>query len=371
VIRLPDKMRRTLTRIVNQQKTKENVYGIGLFGSWSRGDADASSDIDLFILDKGNFAWEYVERTEIGGYYIDLDHVPKKWIRGLLPPETDQKLYEMQILYDRDWSLTNTKLMMVKSYSSPERVGIRTEVHVIDSDVYLSRATSAFSRGDFYSAYLFALVAFENALKILVEIALEPLSNSHFVEKLEISASKMQLPDFYRKYLTTAGLAEVRDEQVKERLRLFNDVWSEAVDEVKQNARLLESLHFKVRTRLLYYLNSAFLQGVVARTNTLTESGKIAEASHYLQSIFLDMMENYVWFRSSVCKVKPDYTRLMYSLERLEGKDSRNYRNIVGFLNLRDVDRVVAGRVVEDVRQAILRIRRDRKVLIKNVLSRS
>jgi hypothetical protein len=371
VIRLPDKTRRTLARIVNQQKIKENVYGIGLFGSWSRGDADPSSDVDLFILDKGDFVWEYVERIEIGGSYIDLDHVPKRWIRGLLPPETDQKLYEMQILYDRDWSLTNTKLLMVKSYSSSERVGIRTEAHVVDSDIYLSRATSAFSRGDFYSAYLFALGAFENALKILVEIALEPLSNSHFVEKLEISASKLQLSDFYKKYLVVSGLVEASDEQVKERLRLFNDVWSEAAAEVKQDARLLESLHFRVRTRLLYYLNSTFLQGIVARTNALAKLGKIAEASHYLQSIFLDMMENHVWFKSSVRKVKPDYSMLVRFLERLEGKDSRNYKNIVGFLNLREVDRVVAGRVVEDVRQAILRIRRDRKILIKSVLSKS
>ncbi|HVO36976.1 MAG TPA: nucleotidyltransferase domain-containing protein [Candidatus Acidoferrum sp.] len=371
MIRLPDNIRKTLARIVNQQKIKENVYGIGLFGSWSRGDADPSSDVDLFILDKSDFAWEYVERIEIGGLNIDFDNVPKKWIQGMLPPETDQKLYEMQILYDRDWSLTNTKLLMVKSYSSPERVGIRTEAHVVDSDIYLSRATSAFSRGDFYSAYLFAVSAFENALKILIEIALEPLSNSHFVEKLEISTSKLRLSDLYEKYLMVSGLAEASDDQVKERLRLLNDVWSEAAAAVKQDTRVLESLHFRVKARLLYYLNLAFLQGVVARTNALVVSGKVAEASHYLNSILVEMLENYVWFKSSVRKVKIDYSTLIRCLERMEGKDSRNYRNIVGFLNLEDVDRVVVGRVIEDVREAILRIRRNRKILIKSVLSKS
>lgn len=371
MIRLPDNIRRTLARIVNQQKIKENVYGIGLFGSWSRGDADSSSDVDLFIFDKSDFVWEYVERIETGGLSIDFDHVPKKWMQGLLPPETDQKLYEMQILYDRDWSLTNTKLLMIKSYSSLERVGIRTEAHIVDSDIYLSRATSAFSRGDFCSAYLFAVSAFENALKILIEIALEPLSNSHFVEKFEISASKLRLSDLYEKYLTMSGLAEASDEQVKERLRLFNDVWSEAAAAVRQDMRVLESLHFKVKTRLLYYLNSAFLQGVVARINALMDSGRAAEASHYLNSIFIDMLENYVWFKSSVRKVKIDYSMLIRCLERMEGKDSRNYRNIVGFLNLEDVDGVAAERVIEDVREAILRIRRNRKILIKSVLSKS
>jgi len=126
--------------------------------------------------------YEYVERVQIGGFFIDLDHVLKQWIHGAVPPEIDQKLYEMQILYDRDWSLTNTKLLMAKSYGSCERVDIRTEAHVVESDIYLTRATSAFSRQDFRSSCLFATVALENILRVLVEIALQPFSNSRFME---------------------------------------------------------------------------------------------------------------------------------------------------------------------------------------------
>ncbi|MCK4482337.1 nucleotidyltransferase domain-containing protein, partial [Candidatus Bathyarchaeota archaeon] len=64
---LPEKIRRTLEKIVREMRIQENIYGVGLFGSRSRGDAAESSDIDLLILDKGNFNHEFVEKIEING----------------------------------------------------------------------------------------------------------------------------------------------------------------------------------------------------------------------------------------------------------------------------------------------------------------
>jgi predicted nucleotidyltransferase len=370
-MRLPEKIRRTLEKNVNEMKVKENVYGIGLFGSWSRGDATKSSDIDLFILDKGNFNHEYVERIEIGGLFIDLNHVPKRWIHGPIPPETDQKLYEMQILYDRDWSLTNTKLLMAKCYSSPERVDIRTEVHVIESDIYLSRATSAFSREDFRSAQLFATVALENILKVLIEIALEPFSNSRFMEKLEDSATKLGMRDPFNKYLEIAGLNKADNTSVKDKLKLFKIIWDEINATTKQNLQALEASHFKVKTKLNYYLNPAFLQGTVMRTNSLIDSEKLVEASHYLNNILLDLVENYVWLKSSIDKVKIDYTTLMRSLESLEEKNLKNHKHIIKFLNLSNIDKLNASNTIKKTREIMLKIRRERKVLIKNHLLKS
>ena len=368
---LPEKVRRTLEKVVAEMRVTENVYGIGLFGSWSRGDATTSSDVDLLILDKGNFNYEYVERIEIGGLLIDLDHVPKRWNHGLIPPEIDQKLYEMQILYDRDWSLNNTKLLMVKSYGSPERVDIRTETHVIESDIYLSRATSAFSREDFRSAYLFATVALENILKVLVEIALEPFSNSRFVERVEVSAAKMGMRDMFNEYLEITGLNKTDNVIAKDKLKLFKVIWDEMKATTEQNLQALESSHFKVKTKLNYYLNPAFLQGVVMRTNALIDSGKVVEASHYLNSIFLDIVENYVWLKSSIEKVKVDYTTLMRSLESLEEKNPKNYNYILKFLNLSEVDKLNAAKAIEKTREIMLKIRKERKVLIKNRLIKS
>lgn len=368
--RLPEKIRKTLEKVVAELRIKENVYGIALFGSWSRDEAAASSDIDLLILDKSNFNYEYVERVESSGLFIDLDHVPKRWIHGLIPPEIDQKLYEMQILYDRDWSLNNTKLLMVKSYVSPERVDIRTEAHVVESDIYLSRATSAYAREDFQSAQLFAITALENILKVLIEIALEPLSNSRFLDKFEFSAAKFGMSNLLDEYLDVTGLREADVTSIEERLRLFELIWNEMKDTVEHNSSALESSHFKVKTKLNYFLNSAFLRGMIQRTNGLIDSGKVAEATRYMVRVFLDIVENYVWLKSLIDNVKVDYTLLMHSLERLERKSPRNYGHIVEFLQLDELDRREVFGLVEKIREIMFRIRGERKVLIENHLIR-
>ena len=371
MITLPEKLRKALERTVKELAAKKNVYGVGLFGSWSRGDAAASSDIDLFILDKDDFAYEYVERVERGGFLIDLNHVPKQWIQGQIPPEIDQKLYEMQILYDRDWGFTNTKLLMTKSYCSPERVDIRTEAHVVESDIYLSRATSAFSRHDFRSSHLFATVALENTLKVLVEIALQPFSNSRFMETAENSAAKLGMRSLFDEYVQMTGFSTVDNTHAKDRLRLFKTIWNECKTVAEQSPSALESVHFKVRTRLNYYLNLAFLQGAAMRATAMIEAGKNAEALHYLNNILLDIVENYAWLKSSVNKVKIDYTTLVRSLESLEGQNSRNYKSMITLLGLETMDRVGAARDVDKTREAILKARKDRKLLIKNHLLKS
>jgi len=115
-------VRKTLEKLVRELEAKSHVSGIGLFGSWSRGEATSASDVDLLILDDSNLEDEYVERINPSGLMVDLDHVPKQWINKVIPPDMDQKLYELQILFDRDWALANTKLLLARFYVSAERV---------------------------------------------------------------------------------------------------------------------------------------------------------------------------------------------------------------------------------------------------------
>lgn len=196
LVRLPERIRNVLEKVVRSLGKRETVSGVGLFGSWSRGDAVMSSDVDLLIVDKRNFNYEFVERIESDGVLIDLNHIPKKWIKGVTPPDIDQKLYEMIVLYDRDWSLTNTKNWMSKAYLTPERVDIRTETYVVESDMYLSRANSAYARGDFQSARVFASMGVESILKILIEVNHLPISNSRFIQALKESAKRVAMPEF-------------------------------------------------------------------------------------------------------------------------------------------------------------------------------
>jgi hypothetical protein len=84
--------------------------------------------------------------------------------------------------------------------------------------------------------------------------------------------------------------------------------------------------------------------------------------------ILLDIVENYAWLESSISKVKIDYTTLMRSLEILEEKNPKNHKQIVGFLRLDNIGKPEAAKTIEKTRDIILRIRRNRKVLIKNRL---
>jgi hypothetical protein len=260
---------------------------------------------------------------------------------------------------------------MLKSYASPERVDIRTEAYLIESDIYLSRATSAFSREDFRSAQLFATIAIENMLRILVEIVLEPFSNSRFIEKLEISTEKLGMRNLFDEYLQMTRLNKVHNAGVEDKLKLFKMVWDEISVVTKQNPQALETSHFKVKTKLKYYLNPAFLQGAVMRVNSLIGSGKLAEASHYLNSILIDVVENYAWLKASIEKVKMDYTTLMRSLESLEKENPKKYEYIIKFLNLSDINKSEAAKTIEGTRKATLKIREERKALIKNHLLKS
>jgi hypothetical protein len=64
--------------------------------------------------------------------------------------------------------------------------------------------------------------------------------------------------------------------------------------------------------------------------------------------------------------VKVDHTTLADSLETLEKKSPANYNCMMKLLNLDDVAKLDAARAIEESREIILKIRKDRKVLIKN-----
>jgi predicted nucleotidyltransferase len=357
-------MRSTLEKIVAEMRTAENISGVGLFGSWSRGDAAASSDVDLLILMENSVSHEYVERIKRGNLLIDLDYIPKSWIKGPIPPEIDQKIYETQILYDRYWSMSNMKLSMSKCYASTERIKMRTESHIVESDICLSRATSDLSRGDFSSAYLFAVIALENMLKVLLEVTLKPFSNSRFLEQLKDSAMKLGMQDFFNAYLTMCGLDKLDQADVRAKLQLFKLIWEEMNETIQRNSRVFESFHFKVRMKLKYYLNPIFLQGVMLRTNSLLDFDKTAEALHYLRNILFSIIENYVWFKSSIVKVRAGYATFTRSLRMLEAKNPKFYEYVLELLGLCDVDKYEAARATERAREMILKIRRDSKILI-------
>ncbi|MEM1536643.1 MAG: nucleotidyltransferase domain-containing protein [Candidatus Bathyarchaeia archaeon] len=370
-VRLPEKVRRALEKIVRELTAREDVYGLGLFGSWSRGDAAATSDVDLLILTKSDIPEEYVERIVADGLMIDLNFIPMKWVQGPLPSELDQKLFEAQILYDRDWTLTNIKMLMVKTYSSPERVDIRTNAHAVEADIHLSRATSALSKGDNLSAWLFASTALENVLKILLEIALQPISSSHFIEKAEAATEKLGLREVFADYMETTGLYAANKSLAEEKMRLFKSLWDEMYITVKQNSQTVEKAHFMAKTRLKYYFNPAFMQGVILRTTSIINAENYAEAVHYLESTFITMLENYAWLKSSIEKQPIDYTTLVHSIETLERANPKIHQDTAKLLGLANIDKTRAHIIVERAKKDMVRLRKEKKHLIKTHILKS
>ncbi|MEM2281068.1 MAG: hypothetical protein QXZ68_03650, partial [Candidatus Bathyarchaeia archaeon] len=306
-----------------------------------------------------------------GGCNDRLELCPKKWIQGPIPPELDQKLFEAQILYDRDWTLTNVKMLMTKSYGLSERVEIRTAAHLVEADIHLSRATSALSKGDPISAWLFASTAMENILKIPLEITLQPISNSHFIEKAEAAAEKLGLREIFKDYMEMAKLNFVDKMLAEEKLRLFKCLWDEMYSVVKQNSQTVEKAHFKAKTGIKYYFNPAFMQGVVLRTLSIINAKNFGEAAHYLESTFLNMLENYAWLKSAIEKQPIDHTTLMRSIESLEKANPKIHQNTAKLLGLTDIDEARASRTVEKAKMNIVRLRRERKRLIKTHISKS
>jgi hypothetical protein len=194
------------------------------------------------------------------------------------------------------------------------------------------------------------------------------VSNSRFVETLERSARKLGMQNLFDEYLKMMGLIRAENASVEHKLRLFKQIWDEVNVTSRQNFSVLESSHFKVKAKLKYYLNPAFLQGVILRTKSLIDSGKIIEASHYLNNILLDVIENYLWLKSSIQKMKTDPTTMIRSLEKLEEKTPQNYRHILEFLDLKNVNRHDAADAIEKTREIMVKIRRERKPLIQNHL---
>jgi hypothetical protein len=196
---------------------------------------------------------------------------------------------------------------------------------------------------------------------------LEPFSNSRFIQKLNCSTIKIGIHNFFNEYLKITSLEKADKETVEDKLKLFKTIWDEMNIGAMRNLEALESSHFETRTKLEYYLNPAFLRGMMMRTKSLIDSEKLMEAAHYLKKVIVDIINNYIWLKSAVANKRIDYTTLIRSLETLDNK-SENSGNILALLDLKKSERRTSKKTIEATRQIILKIRNERKPLIKKHL---
>jgi len=364
MLKVPPEMKSALDNLVSMLNRQETISGVALFGSWSRRDATASSDVDLLVVHTQNLKYEYVTRFEFERFLVDLDYIPASWLSDSMLPEIDQKIFEANVLYDREGVLNRAKEWMSKAYQTPERVGMRTEAHLISSDTFLSRATSARARRDLQSTKVFSIIAVEQILRILLEVSLLPFSNTRFVEALKKATGKTGMESLYDGYFELAGLSKVNDKVVAEKISLFRDAFEVLLKLMKERSQIVDSLHPQVKRALQYYGNEDFLKGVISRSKALVDEKKHVEAFRYTSSTLECMLENYAWLKAKSEGTRPDSATLFLTLRRT-GDSDPVYRKAAAFLNLDFLTEKEADNSLAYARKAILSIREARKDLVK------
>jgi len=361
---LPQAARPILPKIVRELSNQENVCGLGVFGSWTRGDAIPESDLDILVVDKRGIDIEFTERVEFDGLLVDFNYIPRSWIIGRVPPRLDQKLFEVHILYDSDWRLTNAKDWMLKAYRSPGRINVRTENQLMESDIYISRAASGYVRRDYESTYIYTLMAMEAAANILIDIISPPISPRRFLKSLREAATKAEMRGVYTGYLKIANLEVTRKEEALKELQFFQTCWSELSHVAKKYSRILEKLHFETKAKINYCSNSLFAKGVTTMAKAIIDLGYNSEAVHYLLVNLLETLECYAWVAATREKLRPDYSMLLRGIRGVSQKPPIIYESAIKAYKLQDLTSIETEETLNFAKDLILAIRRRRKELI-------
>jgi predicted nucleotidyltransferase len=367
--RLPENARVILEGLLEDLRSRESVSGIGLFGSYSRGDSVLASDIDLLIVDKRDFDYEYVERAMLNNVFFDLDYVPEKWILNQMAPEIDHKLYEAEVLFDRKGILTRAKNTISNICWTPERAEIRTGDYVMEADTYLSRGLSAINKDDFQSACVNATIAFDAIMKILIDVNKQFFSNSHFVRAAESATKKLGVSQVYKDYLDVAVLNDVTRHKAENILASLSEMWNETIGYIEASSPLVETLHVRVKNNLSYYCKESFLKGLQARAYSLIKDGQYVEAAHYMSRTSASMLENYVWLLSSLEGSRFDFTDLFLRLKNSKTSPEGVYKKAVEALGVDGVSAQEANDGLRRTKEIILDVRQKRKQLIAALLT--
>jgi hypothetical protein len=362
---LPEKIRRALPKIVKELHSQVTVSSMGLYGSWSRGDAVPTSDLDILVVDRSDQEMEYVERTEIDGISVDYNHVPRKWLVEALPPFLDQKLFETNVFFDSDWSLTVAKNWIQKLYRNKGRIEIRTNNLLLDSDTYLSRVSSALMRKDYESASLFIPSSVEPLAKILLEIVGLPFSNSRLLKNFRLATEMMKKPSLFTSFLRLSNIQKCDREDARIGLSLLEKGHDALSKEVSANEGLLKNMHRFARASIQYHSNPRFMSGVAARVGEMIDSGETEEALLYCRRLLTSFFEDHGILVSAKEGTKIDYSVLTRQLKGVGEEANTMYDIAQESFALKAIDPSMVRENVQFARDMIRSLRRETNLLIE------
>jgi hypothetical protein len=355
---LPGSIRGAFSRLVEGLTGDPGLQALGLFGSWVRGEATASSDFDVLVVEGLGLDYEYSEAEVREGLVVDLHRVPSGWVREPVSPLIDNRLHETLVLHDPEGVLGAAKGFMERSYMRPRRVEARTDGLLATSEMHLSRASAAFARGDPETSSAYVWAGLLSAAEVLMDIAGVPVTRRQFVWSLRRACVKLGMMGVYREFLSLNGVSGVGPDMVSDALGGFEATWGGVSSFVSEHGGVLGGLHGKVRRDVEYLVSGPVLDGVVARVGEMVDVGSLVEAVVFLRGWMLPLLEGYAWVVSAVEGEKYEYT----SLFRVVGGDVRE--GALGVLGLSGVSERGAGDLLAEARRLVGDLRLDRRRLV-------
>lgn len=360
----PKGIRPTIDKFVEALAKQATVMSAGLFGSWARYEASGASDLDILVVDRSDVDFEFHELYEYKEILVDVNRIPWRWVGEVVIPEIDHRLHEVLILYDPSGLLKRAKDFVEGTYRTKGRVEVRTEVYLTNADMYMSRASSAMTRGDLETASLFADLSLETVSHVLMDIAGLPITRGAFIWNLRRACEKLETMDIYKGVVSIARLSGLEKEDVWGRLDRFEDVWRWISDYMGDNGDVVNSLHDRLKRDTRYLTDPSMLRGILIRTREMLDGNNFVEAAMYMRAWLLPLLENYAWIISAKRGSKFDYTSLFKTMKEYEGA-VKIHDGAAEVFNLKNVERNAVRRATDTARSVIADVRMARRGIIE------
>ncbi len=358
---LPGSIRGAFAGLVKDLAKDPGVQALGLFGSWVRGEGTGSSDFNVLVVDGSGLDYEYSEVEVRGGLVVDLCRVPLAWVGEPVSPQLDYRLHEMVVLYDPGGVLGAARGFVERVFMSPRRVEVRTDGLLATSEMHLSRASAALSRGDSETASAYVGAGLASAVVVLMDIAGVPVTRRQFVWGLRRACVKLGMEDVFREFLAMGGVSGVSRGEASEVAEGFEAAWTGVSSFVSEHGGVLGGLHGKVRRDVEYMTEEPVLGGILSRVGDMVAVDNLVEAVAYLRGWMLPLLEGFAWVASAVDGVKYDYTSL-FSV--VGGADEGVRVGALGVLGLSGVTERLAGEALAGARGLVGGLRLDRRRLV-------
>ena len=360
---LPGSIRGIFSGLVEDLSGDPGVVALGLFGSWVRGEGSASSDFDVLVVDGSGLDYEYGVVEVRGGLVVDLCRVPLGWVGEPVSPQMDYRLHETVVLYDPGGVLGAARGFVERVFMSRRRVEVRTEGLLATSEMQLSRASAALSRGDAETASAYVGAGLGSAAVVLMDVAGVPVTRRQFVWGLRRACVKMGMEGVYREFLARWDVSGVGRRKASEVVEGFEATWTGIAGFVSEHGGVLGGLHGKVRRDVKYLTGEPVLGGVLSRVEEMVDVDSCAEAVVYLRGWMLPLLEGFAWVASAVEGVKYDYTSLF---RVVGGADEGVREGALGVLGLAGVGEGAAGEALAGARRLVGDLRLDRRRLVES-----